>query len=347
MSKTQKRKLDHLDLCVNKQVETGSAWFEYAVLVHKSLPGLKASKVDASTKLLGKKLEAPLVISAITGGVKKAGKINKDLAETAEKLGIGFGVGSQRAMLEDPSTWQTYYVRDVAPNTLVLGNLGAVNNYSPTQIKKAMKKIGADAMCLHLNASQEMAQPEGDTDFTECLNNIKKAAKKMPVIAKETGNGIVREEAKDLKKAGVKGIDVGGFGGTSWVKVEEYRHKETPETLSHWGIPTAASILECRVGVPLIATGGVRSGVDAAKAIALGADSAGVALPVLKWYYKGGKKHVQKKLGSWIREFKTAMVLTGSKNVKDLKKTGVVVLGPLFEWCEARDLGLKKLASNK
>jgi isopentenyl-diphosphate delta-isomerase len=346
MSQTKKRKLEHIDVCVKQDVEGGSAWFEHCRFVPETLTKLSPPQVDTSAMLLGKKLRAPIIISAITGGVEEAGKINKDLASVAEELGIGFGVGSQRAMIEHPDVWETYYVRKEAPTTLVLGNVGAVNNYSPDQILQAMEKIEANAMCMHLNVAQELAQPEGDTSFEHCLENIRQAARKLPVIAKETGCGVNKKNALELKEASVKAIDVGGFGGTNWVKVEQIR-KGTKQSPEDWGIPTAASILECRVGVPLIATGGVRSGMDVAKAIALGADAGGVALPVLRWYYEGGKERVREGLGQWITELKAVMTLTGSPDMHSLKSANLVVTGPLFEWCQARNIDVSSLGSRR
>lgn len=343
MNKTKKRKLEHLDVCANKDVETGTTWLEHCQFVPDTLTEVNPIDVDTSTMLLGKKLAAPLVISAITGGVEEAGKINKELAGVAEELGIGFGVGSQRAMIEDKSTWKTFHVRKEAPNTLVLGNIGAVNDYSPKQIFKAMEDIGADAMCMHLNVAQELAQPEGDKTFSHCLKNIENAVSGgVPVVAKETGAGISRESALKLKAAGVSAIDVGGSGGANWIKIENLRGKKA-YTPIHWGIPTAASILECQVGTPLISTGGIRSGMDMAKCIALGADSAGVALPVLRWYYEGGKDLVAEELGHWITELRSIMVLTGSKDIQELKKANIVITGPLFDWCEVRGIDISQL----
>lgn len=346
MNLTKKRKLEHLNICIKQDVEEGSTWLEYVKFVHESLTGVNFHEVDTSIKLFNKKLKAPIVISAMTGGVEEAGRINKDLASVAEELGIGFGVGSQRAMIENPEVWDTYFVRDVAPTTLLLGNVGAVNGYSPEQVKEAMDKIKADVMCMHLNPAQELAQPEGDVDFSNVLENIKKVARKVPVVGKETGNGLSRESALALKKAGVKGIDVGGYGGTSWIKVEKMRGgNEYPP--NEWGIPTAASILESQVGLPIIATGGIRSGLDVAKAIALGADAAGIALPVLRWYFKGGKQLVKKKLEGWIKELKSIMVLTNSLTIKELKKANLVITGPLFEWCEIRGIDVCEFGTRK
>ena len=340
MKKTKNRKLEHLDVCLKKDVESGDALFGDVRLVHNSLPEMSLHDADTSVSFLGKRLDAPIIISAMTGGVAKAGKINRDLAAVAEKMGIGFGVGSQRAMLEDEDATSTYDVRDVAPNTLVLGNIGAaqLENYNVLEIRKAMKSIGADAMCVHLNPAQEAVQAEGDVGFNNVLKNIAMLAKAVPVVAKEVGNGISREVAAELKSAGVKAIDVGGLGGTSWVKVDSIRAKRKSPFVG-WGIPTAASVMECGPILPTIATGGIRTGVDAAKAIALGADMVGMALPILRWHSKGGKKAVERGLERTIGELKTAMFLTGSRTIRGLHSTNLVVGGKLHEWAEARGIG--------
>ena len=339
MKKTKSRKLEHLDVCMKKNVEVGDALFGDVRLVHNSLPEMSLHDADTKVEFLGKKLDAPIIISAMTGGVAKAGKINRDLASVAEKLGIGFGVGSQRAMLEDGKAVGTYEVRDVAPGTLVLGNIGAaqLENYNALEIRKAMKEIGADAMCVHLNPAQEAIQAEGDVGFNDVLKGIAMLAKVVPVVAKEVGNGISREVAAELKSAGVKAIDVGGLGGTSWVRVDSIRAKKD-SPFDGWGIPTAASVMECGPILPTIATGGIRTGVDVAKAVALGADMAGMALPVLRWHSKGGKKAVERGLERAIGELKTAMFLTGSRSVGGLHSTNLVVGGKLREWAEARGI---------
>jgi isopentenyl-diphosphate delta-isomerase len=336
---TKKRKLEHLDICTDKDVEYGDNWLKHVRLVHDCLPQKSLAEVDTSTELLGKELKAPFIIAAITGGVAEAKAINHALASVAEELGIGFGVGSQRAMLEDPGVTDTFSVRDVAPNTLVLGNIGAANlhQYTVDEVAKAMKAIGADAICVHINPAQEAAQQEGDVDFSQCLQGIEKLAKRVPVVAKEVGNGVSRENALELKRAGAAAIDVGGFGGTSWVLVDKMRKNN--EGISHdWGIPTAASIMECAQTVPLIATGGMRTGLDAAKAIGLGADAVGMALPALRAYRKGGQEGVKRHFQKIIADFKTYQFLTGSKTLDSLKAANLVVTGELAHWCEARGL---------
>lgn len=342
MKKTKSRKLEHLDVCIKNNVEVGDPLFGDVRFVHNTLPEMDIEEVNTNTEFLGVGLEAPFMITAITGGVEKAGKINKDLASVAEKLGIGFGLGSQRAMMEDRKVENTYMVRDVAPITLVLGNIGAaqLENYNSLEIKRAMKAIGANAMCVHLNPAQEAAQAEGDLNFNNVLANISKLSRIVPVVAKEVGNGISRECAIDLKDAGAVALDIGGFGGTSWVMVDSIRAKKE-NVLNDWGIPTAASVMECHAVLPTIATGGVRSGLDAAKAVALGAELVGVALPALRWYAKGGKKEVEKGFTQMISDFKTTMFLTGSRTVAQLQGSNMVIGGKLREWADSRDISVE------
>ncbi|MCD6522908.1 MAG: type 2 isopentenyl-diphosphate Delta-isomerase [Candidatus Diapherotrites archaeon] len=342
----KKRKLDHIEICTEKDVEVGSNWFEYVQLIHNAVPEINLDDVETKTTFLGKELKAPLMVAAITGGVEEAKEINKSLAKVCEEFGIAFGLGSQRAMIEHPELWDTYYVRDVAPNIPIFGNIGLANlgDIGINEIIKSIKRVDADFLCVHLNAAQEAAQPEGNTQFAEKIKELAKLSKKIPIIAKEVGNGISRETAILLKEAGVKAIDVGGFGGTSWIKVEEYRSKNSSGFVN-WGIPTAAAVMECSaVGLPIIATGGIRRGLECAKAIALGASICGMALPCLRWHYKG---KLRENMSNVIKELKTAMFLTGSRSIGELKQTNAVISGKLKEWCEARSIPIKHYAMRR
>jgi isopentenyl-diphosphate delta-isomerase len=336
-----KRKMDHIRICAKEDVETGDPLFNDVTFMHRSTPEIGLEEVNTKVRLLGVGLDAPLMIAAMTGGVKEAKKINRDLASVAEELGIGFGLGSQRAMLKDKKTADTYNVYDVAPTTLLLGNIGIpqLREYGVKPVINIMKKTKVNGVCVHLNPTQEAVQPAGDLDFSEGLEMISELGAEMPVVAKETGNGISREVAMKLKKAGVSAIDVGGLGGTSWVRVENLRGGKG-KNFESWGIPTAASVLECGdTGLPLIATGGVRNGVHVAKAITLGATCCGMALPVLRWYVKGGKAEVKQELDNVIKELKIAMFLTGCKDIKELKnKSDVVITGALAGWCYIRGI---------
>ncbi len=318
------RKTDHLRICVEEDVEAGDPGFELIRLRSLSSPEADLDSVDTSTEFLGKKLDFPLIFEAITGGTPEAGEINKGLASVAQEYGVGMGVGSQRAAIEDSSLEDTFKVRDVAPDILLIGNLGAVqlnNGYGLEECEKAVEMIDADALALHFNALQEAVQPEGDTNFKGTVAAVNKIAGKLKasVIAKEVGCGLDYDTASRLK---VDAYDCGGSGGTSWSLVESYRSelmKDVGVTYASWGLSTVESVMElAKLGKPLIASGGVRTGLDAAKCIALGADVVGVALPVLRAYVSG-EDTLKKYLDRFIREFRAAMYLTGSGTLKDLK----------------------------
>jgi len=326
--KIQKRKSDHIDICLNRDVELGGAGFEDVLLDHNALPELDLEKVDTSVRLFGKKLNAPIIIEAMTGGSKEGKDINRDLASVAEELGIGIGVGSQRAAIEDDKVADTFsVVADAAPKTLKIANLGAVQlnyGYGVRECRKAVEMINADVLALHLNPLQEAVQPEGDTNFSGLLPKISKVCNDLnkPVIAKEVGSGITLEVAKRLKKAGVKAIDIGGAGGTSWSLVEGYRADSSLGIIfADWGIPTVECLLDLQpLKMPKIASGGIRTGIDAAKALSLGADAVGIALPLLKAWKDKGKTGVELYLNAFIRELRVSMFLTGSADVKQLQR---------------------------
>ncbi len=333
---TEERKTDHLDICSNKPVQfrNKTTGFEAVELVHNAVPDIDLDSVNTRTRLFNRDLEVPLIISAMTGGTRKGEEINKKLASACQKYGLGFGVGSQRVAIEKPETARTFQVRDVAPDVLLLGNLGLIQfckGYGVEQAREAINMINADALCIHLNAAQELAQPGGDTQFGGAWDKLSELTESgIPIIAKEVGAGISRGVARRLVDSGVSGIDVGGAGGTSWVGVEWYRHKSSVgSTFWDWGIPTAASICYAsNLGVPVIATGGVRTGLDAAKAIALGADAVGIALPALLSY----PDRIDEYLRGFIEEFKAAMFLTGSSNINGLKSAEKLIFEPLRTW---------------
>lgn len=319
------RKSEHLKVCLEKSVEYGNAGFDEIHLIHRALPELDFDEISTDVRFLGKKLRLPLMIEGMTGGTRSSEKINKDLAQAASKFGVAFQVGSQRAAIEDKNMEATYCVRDVAPKILLIANLGAVQlncGYGLAECKRAVKMIKADALALHINPLQEVIQPEGDKNFSGLINKINKIARgiDVPVIAKEVGSGITARTAKQLK---VSAIDVGGLGGTSWSLVEGYRNKSVTDlgkTFANWGTPTAECVGSVsKLKVPVIASGGVRSGLDMAKAIALGASCCGIALPVLRAWKAGKKKGVEKYLEKLSMEMRVAMFLTGSKNIRELR----------------------------
>jgi isopentenyl-diphosphate delta-isomerase len=291
------RKADHLRICLEKEVRppdvrTGLERFRF---VHQALPEIDLADVDLRCALFGKVLQAPLLVASMTGGTLAAKAINRRLAEAAAELGLGMGVGSQRTAMEDPEWADTYRVRDVAPEILLLANLGAVQlnrSYTVDHCRRAVEMIDADALILHLNPLQEALQPGGDTCFGRLLDKIEAVCRSLtvPVVVKEVGAGLSAEVARRLAAVGVSALDVAGAGGTSWSEVERLRAPDAfrdrvAAQFVRWGIPTADSLCAvraCDLGLPLIASGGVTSGVDVAKCIALGADVVSVAYPLLR-----------------------------------------------------------------
>jgi len=344
------RKADHLAICANEDVgfRHFSTLFEEVRLVHDALADLDERTVDTSCTLLGKKLRAPVIIAAMTGGTDEAGSVNRELARIAEEKGLGFGLGSQRAMLVRPETASSYRVRDVAPTTLVLGNVGVVQAkaMSNDQLRALVGDVGADALCVHLNPAMELVQPGGDRDFSGSLDTIARlvADLHIPIVVKETGCGLSPEVGRRLRNVGVQNLDVSGAGGTSWVGVEAKRaevagdsaSKSLGETFWDWGIPTAASVallapLRFR---SLIATGGVASGLDVAKALVLGASAAGIARPILKALRAGGPAGATASIDAIVRELRAAMLLTGSRDVRALGRARRVIKGELALWID-------------
>ncbi len=337
-NKTKNRKAEHLRIAVEKGVQfkekkTGleKISFKNVDLKYNALPELDKKEVKLATRFFGKKLKAPLLVEAITGGVKEAKKINKDIAKACQEVGVGMCLGSQRAMLETPALKETYIVRGVAPTIFLAGNIGIteLGKYSAKEIENAQRAVGADALAVHINAAQAAMQPEAETNFKNRLKELGKVVKqlKKSVYVKEVGHGIGLETAKALAKTGIKAIDVAGAGGTSWIAVDSLRGKKSlGETFWDFGIPTAESIIQCRKAFKgkIIASGGIRSGLDCAKAIALGADLCGIALPVLKAQQKAGSSGVKGYLEKIIDELRTAMFLVGAKNLQQLKKKAIV-----------------------
>tara|TARA_Y100000034_G_scaffold87224_1_gene104568 strand:+ start:4706 stop:5737 length:1032 start_codon:yes stop_codon:yes gene_type:complete len=342
MNSTQSRKSDHIRICTEKQVESKkSTLFECVEFADIDLSNrideesFSEENIDCSITLFGKKLNYPIIIAGMTGGTAEAEQINQNLAKSAEKLGIGFGLGSQRAMIENPGLASTYKVRSVAPKTLLLGNIGAaqLSEYSPEQIQSVISEVGADVLAVHLNEIQEALQPEGSwTNYSEKLKQLCNSLQ-VPVIAKETGMGISKTTAESLKSTGISGIDVGGAGGTSFARVELERSKDSIENFQDSGIPTAGSILEVRKVFSglLIATGGIRTGSDIAKALALGADAVGIALPLLKPAQESSEA-VTKKLENLVNEFKTELLKLKSQTVNQLKQRKTTISGELEQW---------------
>lgn len=347
------RKADHLALCATDAVafRGRTTLLADVRLVHDALPDLHADRVDLGVTLLGKKLRAPLVIAAMTGGTEEAGRINRGLAALAEARGYAFGLGSQRAMHVRGAAASTYWVRDVAPTTLVLGNLGVVQARAMTTqaIADLVGAVGADALCIHLNPAMELVQPEGDRDFEGGLETIARlvASLPVPVVVKETGCGLSPSVGQRLRSVGVAHVDVSGAGGTSWVGVETKRAEASGlaqgpagskaalgEAFWDWGIPTAASVaLLSPLGFQsVIATGGVASGLDVARALCLGAHGGGIARPALQAFQRGGAEEAERFFVGVEAELRAALLLTGSRDVAALRQAPRVLTGELAQW---------------
>jgi isopentenyl-diphosphate delta-isomerase len=337
------RKRSHLELCEGAPVEYAgkTTLLEEVDLVHDALPELAVDEVDVAIELLGKRLRAPLLITGMTGGTDEAAAVNQALARVAEAKGIAFGLGSQRAMHRTPALAHTFAVRAHAPTTLVLANIGIVQAaaLATAEVEALARTIGADALCVHLNPAQELIQAGGDRDFRGGVRTLARLARELPfpVVVKETGCGLSRRVAERLVAAGIRTADVSGAGGTSWVKVETLRAengaRELGTVFADWGIPTAAALLACRgTGLDLVASGGIRTGLDVAKAIALGARAAGVALPVYRAYRDGGEAAAEAFIDRLIAGLRTAMVLTGSRDLDALGHVPLVLGARLREW---------------
>jgi isopentenyl-diphosphate delta-isomerase len=347
------RKADHIEVCLKENVQSRRATtgFEDVHLVHKALPEIERKKIDISTTVFGYKFSAPLFVGAMTGGTAKATKINAAIAEAVEELHLGMGVGSQRIAIGNPKMERSFsIVREKAPTAFILANIGApqlVGKYGVKEAEKAVEMVQADALAIHLNALQEAVQPEGDTNYSNLLQKMCKLAQELdvPVIVKETGAGIAAEEATMLEAAGVAGIDVAGVGGTSWAAVEYYRAKARQdgssqrlgETFWDWGIPTAVSLVETvkSVNLPVIASGGIRNGIDAAKALVLGASLASATYPFLQ-PATTGSEDVKKALRYLVGEVRNAMFLVGASSIQKLQKVPVVLTGKTSEWLKLR-----------
>ena len=342
-SNIEQRKADHLDLCATDEVafRKRTTLLECVRLVHQSLPETSYDNIDTRVRLLGKELRAPLVIAAMTGGHERAAEINQALAAIANELGYGFGLGSQRAMQKRPETSWTYQVRKRAPDALLFGNVGVVQARDMTtqEVADMVEAVGADALCVHMNPAMELVQPEGDRDFTAGLQTFQRlwAELEVPVMAKETGNGISREVATKLRSIGIRHADTSGAGGTSWVGVETLRAegegRALGEALWDWGIPTAASVHYCvEAGMTTIATGGIRHGMDVARSIALGASCAGIARNVYQAFLEGGEEGARSFLLRIERELRSIMLLCGARSIEELQQAPRVVSGELRDW---------------
>lgn len=329
-SEGARRKSDHIQIALNEDVEFRhvTTGLERYGFTYEALPEISRGEVDTSTSLFGRRLSMPLVISSMTGGTEEGAKYNRIFAEAAQRFGLAMGVGSQRVAIENPEIAHTFQVRDVAPDILLFANLGAVQLNNGCGIEccvRAVEMIDADALILHLNPLQECAQPGGDTNFRGLAAKIREVCRNLevPVIVKEVGHGISARTAALLGEAGVEAIDVAGAGGTSWAKVESYRGTPLGATLGEWGIPTVESLLAARDAAPttLIASGGIRTGVDIAKSVALGAHAAGMALPLLR-AAAVSPDALHRLIAQLCEELATVMFCSGVRNIEDLRSVG-------------------------
>lgn len=342
MSELEGRKRSHLALCATQDVEHhGGTLLDDVHLLHDALPELSIDEIDLGSELLGRRVEAPVLISGMSGGTPEAGELNRALAAAAEKFGLGMGVGSQRAMLLDPATADTYRVRDVAPSILLLANLGVVQarDSGTARVASLVEAIGADALCIHLNAAQELVQDEGDRDFRGCTAAIAELVAELPVplVVKETGCGLAPSTLARLRDAGVRWVDVSGAGGTSWTAVESLRGSERQRALGlelrEWGIPTAASVVwATRAGLRVIASGGIRGPRDVAHALALGADAVALALPLLRAWREAGGAGVILAVERLLESLRVVMLLSGVRRASGLQRAARVIGPDLRAW---------------
>lgn len=344
----EQRKSQHLDLVQREEVEPEGVdpLLSCVRLVHRALPELSLDEVDLSAELCGKQLKAPLMIVGMTGGTERAGQINRDLAALAQEMGVAFGVGSMRVLLDQPEVLATFSVKPSRP-PLLCANLGAQQlvQRGAEAAQRLIEVLGADGICIHLNPAQELVQDGGDRDFRGQLDAIGLLVQQIGadhVLVKETGCGIGPAVVRELWERGVRTVDVSGAGGTSWPRVEQMRarsdgSRELGQLLSAWGIPTAACVAAARAAAPqmqIVASGGIRDGLDAARALALGADVAGFALPMVRAHQEGGVEAARAVLRGFIDSVKAAMLLCGARNVVALRASRPVVLEPLKAWLE-------------
>lgn len=341
----QARKLEHLWHAV--RMELNNADFEDIHLVNNCLPELSLAQLDLSSEIADIQLKSPFFINAITGGVEDAQTVNRQLAEAARECQLAMAVGSQTAALEDPEYANTFkVVREVYPEGIIFANIGA---YATTrQALQAVNMVEANALQIHLNVPQELMMTEGDTDFCGYIKNIEQivSAVPVPVIVKEVGFGVAKEQARIMEEIGVAAIDVGGRGGTNFIQIERRRaHFKATEDLLDWGIPTAIAIVEAKNGSPgldIIASGGLNTGLLAAKALALGSCAVGIAGLAVKVLLSEGVEELVTRLRNLERELKTVMVMTGARSVKALHRVPVVVTGMTRQWMESRELDLMR-----
>ncbi len=365
----QQRKIEHVSVALEQDVSAPQkANWNDVRLVHQALPEVDLDKVDTSVSFLGRNLRYPLFISSLTGGHADVTTINRNLAHAAETYGIALGVGSQRAAIVNPDVASSYAVtRETAPNAFLIANIGAPQlipqvrhtAFTPEQVQRAIDMIDANALAIHMNSLQEAAQPEGDRRAVGAAEALRRVAQqvRIPIIAKETGAGVSREQALLLRNCGVSAIDIGGAGGSSMSAMEAVRSQSRGDERTQnigllyrdWGITTPIALVESSVAkLPLIATGGVRNGLDVARALALGATLVGMGYPFLKAASESYDK-VCELLETVITELQVAMQLSGATNLAQLREVDVVVTGETHAWLSLRgfDEDLRHMAQRR
>ncbi|MGC8656187.1 MAG: type 2 isopentenyl-diphosphate Delta-isomerase [Thermoplasmata archaeon] len=354
--KYSQRKKEHVELVLNKDISSSYNYWNDIELVHNSLPEVDLDTISTQTKFLSKNFSYPFVITAMTGGYKKGKYINNTIAKISAELRIGVGIGSERGAIVSEDLKKSYSIIKDYDIPLKIANIGApqlINQkkskaLSDDDIAMLIDLINADVIAIHLNALQESLQPEGDTNYLGIFERINDLSKKFPIIIKETGAGISEEVSAMLKDSPIKAIDVSGKGGTSFAKIELYRaierktyHAQMGKIYEEWGIPSPLAVLYGKKSSkPIIGSGGILTGLDAAKAIAVGSDIAGMARPVLmamkEGYESNSKDEMLKEarqfMDNFINEFKVAMFLTGSSNINNLKKANYIIKGECQEW---------------
>ncbi|WP_393971310.1 type 2 isopentenyl-diphosphate Delta-isomerase [Oxyplasma meridianum] len=347
----ENRKEEHVKIAEKENVTADHNFWDDIHIIHQAVPEIDFDSINTQVEVMGKRLNFPLIISSMTGGTPLAKRINENLSNMAEKFGIGMGVGSMRAAVEKRELADTYSMLAEKKIPMKMANIGAPQlisqskrAFSDGDIEYLFNLIGANFLIIHFNFLQEMVQPEGDRNAKGILKRIGEIAGSYPVIAKETGNGFSREAALMLKDKGVKAIDVGGLGGTSFAAIEYFRAVKTDDkekmnagkTFWNWGIPSPASIKYCSVGLPVFGSGGLRNGLDLAKVILMGGELGGFARSLLK-NADQSQEDLEDQIKFLIRDFKVAMFLTGSESVNDLKKAKYFITEPLKSWITAYD----------
>lgn len=344
----QLRKLEHLQYALALKQTTTASGFADLHLVHQSLSELSWMDIDTSTIFMGKRLQAPILINAMTGGHPQTTEINRQLAGAARRAGIAMAVGSQKAALEDPGVAYSYAVtREENPDGVILANLSA--SCTIDEAKAAVQMVAADGLQLYLNTPQELTMREGEPDARGVLQNISFIARKLPVpvVVKEVGFGLSRETVNALYQAGIRYMDIGGFGGTNFVAIEGLRKGERWSEMEGWGIPTAISLLEglsLELPIFLVASGGLSSALDVVKSLVAGAGLSAMAGPFLRVLAEGAVDALDKWVDTLIYDVRKIMLMQGAANIAALKTRPLVITGFAAEWLNRRGVDIDKYA---